>query len=257
MLRKWLKQLTRRFGYDIVKYYGDPNDIFPSDFDDELKAIVKAVQPFTMTTKEKIFAMVEATKYVTRANIPGSIVECGVWRGGSMMAAAYALKNLGVTNRDLFLYDTYTGMVAPDALIDVSVVGESAVSMFKHLQTGDDTSAWCLASIEDARNNLYSTGYNPEKIHLIKGKVEDTIPSHMPDQISILRLDTDWYESTLHELVHLYPRLVVGGVLLTDDYGHWMGNRKAIDEYFAQHHIPILLHRIDYAGRAFIKMRDS
>jgi hypothetical protein len=68
-----------------------------------------------------------------------------------------------------------------------------------------------------------------------------------------LRLDTDWYESTKHELVHQYPKLSVGGVLIIDDYGHWQGARQAVDEYFNDNRLPILLNRIDYTGRIAIK----
>jgi hypothetical protein len=87
----------------------------------------------------------------------------------------------------------------------------------------------------------------------VKGKVEDTIPRAAPKQIALLRLDTDWYESTYHELKHLYPRLVPGGVLILDDYGHWEGARRAVDQYFEEERIRLFLHRIDYAGRLAIK----
>ncbi len=89
---------------------------------------------------------------------------------------------------------------------------------------------------------------------MIKGKVEETIPHDIPEKISILRLDTDWYESTYHELVHLYPRLVKGGVLIIDDYGHWQGARKAVDQYFQENNIPVLLNWIDYTGRVAVKI---
>jgi hypothetical protein len=75
----------------------------------------------------------------------------------------------------------------------------------------------------------------------------------LPEQIAVLRLDTDFYESTRHELRHLYPRLVHGGVLIIDDYGHWAGARKAVDEYIAEEGIRLLLNRIDYTGRIAIK----
>jgi hypothetical protein len=105
--------------------------------------------------------------------------------------------------------------------------------------------------MEDVRANLLSTGYPAEKIHLIKGKVEDTIPGTLPRGLSILRLDTDWYESTRHELIHLYPLLHPKGVLIIDDYGDWQGAKKAVDEYFKESEI--FLHRIDRTGRIAIK----
>lgn len=115
------------------------------------------------------------------------------------------------------------------------------------------TKIWCEASLEDVQENMKSTGYPAERIHFIKGPVEETIPGRLPNRIAILRLDTDWYESTKHELIHLYPLLVPGGVLIIDDYGHWQGAQKAVDEYFAQAGIKALLARIDYTCRMMIK----
>jgi hypothetical protein len=101
--------------------------------------------------------------------------------------------------------------------------------------------------------NLASTGYPAERVRLVKGKVEDTIPVVAPPEIALIRLDTDWYESTRHSLDHLYPRLAAGGVLMIDDYGHWKGSKQATDDYFARNASPILLSRIDYTGRMGVK----
>jgi hypothetical protein len=100
---------------------------------------------------------------------------------------------------------------------------------------------------------MYETGYDREKISFVKGKVEETIPDNAPQSISLLRLDTDWYESTRHELIHLYPRLSHGGVIIIDDYGHWLGARKAVDEYIEQNNLCLLLNRLDYTGRIGVK----
>src|SRR5690606_24776929 len=102
-------------------------------------------------------------------------------------------------------------------------------------------------------SNMVSTGYPMERCHFVEGKVEDTIPATVPDRISLLRLDTDWYESTRHELEHLWPLLQPGGVLIIDDYGHFEGARKAVDEYFLDRSDAPLLNRIDYTGRIAIK----
>jgi len=107
--------------------------------------------------------------------------------------------------------------------------------------------------LDEVKKNVYGTGYPQDKIHFVKGKVEDTIPGTMPNQIALLRLDTDWYQSTMHELTHLFPLLQAKGVLIIDDYGHWQGAGKAVDEYFADKQISILLNRIDYSGRIAIK----
>jgi hypothetical protein len=110
-----------------------------------------------------------------------------------------------------------------------------------------------LGSLEEVKRNLYSTGYPKDKLHFIEGKVENTIPGFSPEEIALLRLDTDWYESTKHELVHLYPRLVQNGILIVDDYGHWKGSAKAVDEYIKEKNLCVYLNRIDYSGRLAVK----
>ena len=225
----------------------------PPDFDELTTRIFNTVNPYTMTSPERVAALVEAVRYVVANDIPGDFVECGVWRGGSSMAAALALKELGDVSRELWLYDTYEGMSAPTGE-DVDVGGQSAATKFSQRQLSEDSSEWCRSPIDDVRRNLESTGYPADKLHFVKGKVQDTIPGEIPaDAIAILRLDTDWYESTRHEMQHLYPRLARNGVLILDDYGYWQGARKAVDEYFAAHEIRPLMGRVDFAGRMILK----
>src|SRR5207344_857055 len=110
---------------------------------------------------------------------------------------------------------------------------------------------WCRAGFDEVVRNLASTGYPSDRLHFIRGRVEDTIPAGAPEKIALLRLDTDWYESTRHELTHLFPRLSTHGVLIIDDYGHWQGARRAVDEYFSA--TPILLNAIDFTARIAVK----
>ena len=170
-----------------------------------------------------------------------------------MMVIARTLLAHGDRSRNLYLYDTYEGMSAPtehDRSFD-GVAADVQLARDQDRQNG----IWCEASLEDVKANLAATGYPMERVFFIKGKVEDTIPASpdIPSRIAVLRLDTDWYESTKHELVHLYPRLSPKGVLLIDDYGHWQGARKAVDEYFAATSPGVFLHRIDSTGRALVK----
>ena len=112
---------------------------------------------------------------------------------------------------------------------------------------------WCYAPLDAVREAVLSSGYPSRKITFVKGRVEDTLPQAAPEKIAILRLDTDWYESTRHELETLYPRLVRGGVLILDDYGHWQGAKKAVDEYIEKNDLKLFLSRTDYTGRVAIK----
>lgn len=209
--------------------------------------IIDFCSPYTKTGHARLSALISAVRNVCDAGVEGDIVECGVWRGGSMMAAAMTLQELG-QSRVLHLFDTFDGMPPPGAE-DVDLRGVHAASIMAREQkeTGE---VFSWSPLDDVCKNMAATGYPQELVRFVKGMVEDTIPSEAPETIAILRLDTDWYASTKHELEHLYPRLSVGGVLIIDDYGHWGGARKAVDEYFAG---GVELTAIDYTGRMLTK----
>lgn len=224
----------------------------PDASDLDIETILR-VQPFTMTSPERILALCNAVEYLVKSKIEGSIVECGVWRGGSSAAAAITLRQLNDHSRSLWLYDTYEGM-SPPSVDDVDCWGHDADGLLKQQDPKDASSVWCVSSLDEVKQVIASTDYPKDQVHFVEGKVEETIPNAMPEKIALLRLDTDWYESTKWELENLFPRLVPGGVLIIDDYGHWKGCRKAVDEYFAKNSIPMLLNRIDYTGRLGIKL---
>lgn len=236
-------------GFDITSFprFGYDKDDLPEDISPFTKEIYYSIKPYTMTCIERIDALVNAVQHIVRNNIEGAIVECGVWKGGSIMAAALTLKMLGIFNRELYLYDTFSGMTEPGE-IDVSVDGEAAKQTFSQKKIAKDQSDWCFSSLEEVKENVLSTGYPPEMFHFVKGKVENTIPQTIPSRISLLRLDTDWYESTKHEMNHLFPILTKNGVLIIDDYGYWKGSRKAVDEYLKENKICMLLNKTDNFG---------
>ncbi|MFZ2013998.1 MAG: TylF/MycF/NovP-related O-methyltransferase [Nocardioides sp.] len=203
-------------------------------FDEELWATVERVQPQTMTGPAKLAALVEATRYVARHRVPGDVVECGVWRGGSMQAIALTLLSRGDVDRELHLFDTFEGMPPPTAE-DARTTEVGAVPADQMLAESDRESAlWAIAGLDVVKQAMADTGYPADKVHFHPGLVEDTTPGQAPDTIALLRLDTDWYASTKHELEHLYDRLSPGGVLILDDYGDWDGARKATDEWLAE-----------------------
>jgi hypothetical protein len=204
-----------------------------------------------MGSVERLYALFHAVRHVEERGLPGDIVECGVRRGGSAMACAITLRQMGSTHRTIHLYDTFTGMPQPAAR-DVDLRGRDALATWESGREADGN-AWCRAGIADVRRNMAATGYPEDRIRLVAGKVEETLPAQSPATIALLRLDTDWYESTRHELVHLYPRLVPGGVLIIDDYGYWRGAREATDEYLRENGIRVLLNRIDHTARLAVK----
>jgi hypothetical protein len=218
--------------------------------DPEFLKVLASSRPFTLTSEERMYALYTAVKYIVTANIAGDFVECGVWRGGSCMNMALTLMQCGKCDRDLYLFDTYEGMTPPEG-VDVDLLGRPATQLLNSPTDSETTN--CFASLDLVRDNMRTTGYPMEKIHFVKGPVESTVPSQAPQKIALLRLDTDWYASTRHELEQLYPRLDAGGILIIDDYGHWGGSRKATDDYFATLHPPVLMHRIDYSGRLIVK----
>jgi hypothetical protein len=223
---------------------------FPFDFDEADKELYRRIGPYTMTTPPRVYALVRAVEYAVTRGVPGAIVECGVWRGGSMMAAALTLLRLGVADRELYLYDTFAGMPPPTEA-DTTRSGERAADLLA--ENDEDSHIWAIASLSDVRAAVLSTDYPEPQIHFVEGLVEETLPASAPEEIAILRLDTDWYRSTKHELEQLYPRLAPGGVLILDDYGHWQGARRAVDEYFEEEHITLLLNRVDGTARIGVK----
>lgn len=253
MLKGFIKKQLTKWGYDIVKL--NKADRWPIDFEEAHKKIIQKVRPYTMTSHERIFGLVEAVKYLAKNNIQGDIVECGVWKGGSMLAIAEALITMNEKNRDLYLYDTYEGMSQPTEH-DVNFTDQKAQDLLTTDKNKEENFVWAYSTLETVKQTMSLTIYPENKVHYIKGKVEDSIPSTLPGRIALLRLDTDWYESTRHELIYLFPLLVKGGILIIDDYGFWKGARKAVDEYINDNKIQILLNRLDDTGRIGVKLNS-
>lgn len=246
----WIRQARARARNEVRRatILASPQDL----------QIVAGVRGLTLTNPLRIHALLDAVAYVVARGVPGAFAECGVWRGGSVLAMIRKLQQLGVTDRDIHLYDTFEGMTAPTAN-DTSAFEPPALATWSQA-LGQGRRAWDnlfreeLFSEQQVRDTVLASGYPPERVHFIKGPVEQTLPGRAPAQLALLRLDTDWYESTRHELECLYPRLADGGVLIIDDYGHWEGCRRAVDEYFARpgHRLP-LINRIDYSARIAVK----
>lgn len=214
-------------------------DMYEGDFHD----LLVETRLYSMTSVERLFDLWKSVRYIVEAGIPGAIIECGVWRGGSMMLAAKTLLSLGVTDRRLLLYDTYEGHSQPPKEWNGDIFGGNGHDQW--------TPEWNKVSIEDVRANMALTGYPMENVCLVKGKVEDTLPG-FSEPVALARLDTDWYESAAVELEVLWPCVSRGGILIMDDYGHYLGQRKACDDYFSDK--PIKLNRVDYGCRTAQKV---
>jgi O-methyltransferase len=212
--------------------------------DSEARATMHAVKARTMTSYARIFALVVATRYVVDQHVAGDVVECGVWRGGSMQVVARTLLERGVGDRELHLFDTFEGM-PPPTTEDRRIKGAPASELLASRER--TANIWAIAGLDDVRAGMAETDYPADRIHYHPGLVQDTIPPDAPERIALLRLDTDWYASTRHELDHLYDRLVPGGVLIIDDYDYWEGSREATDEFLAASGARLLLVPVDTA----------
>lgn len=230
---------------------------FERTIDDWATEIIESARPYTMTSTERLVAVIDAVSYVVARGVGGALVECGVWRGGSILTMIRTLQHFGADDRDVYLFDTFDGMTAPTDEDTSSFDGSARTEWEAATEAGEQP--WQgffraeVFNLDDLRAMLAATGYPEARLHFVQGPVEETLPAQAPAEVALLRLDTDWYESTRHEMEHLYPRLVDNGVLIVDDYGHWDGARRAVDEHFAAHPPAPLLQRVDYTCRMGVK----
>lgn len=250
ILKRLVKGSLRVVGLDLVSM--KVRSRLHADFDAFENQVLSEALPFTMTNPERLVMLSRAVKHVVNTRVPGAIVECGVWRGGSMMVAASTLLRADAADRRLYLFDTFEGMPEPSAH-DRTVFGDSAAERFEARRRAGAGHDRTRAGIDEVRSNMASTGYPAQLVEYVAGKVEDTLPARAPDEIAVLRLDTNWYESTRHELETLWPRVSRGGIVIFDDYGHWEGCRRAVDEYLGRLEAPPFLFRTDYSERVLVK----
>ena len=164
------------------------------------------------------------------------------------------LENEISQKKKLWLYDTFEGM-ANVSKYDENILNQNAtVELDSSKKKENSKDIWAYSPLSYVEKNMKNTGLNLNNIRYVKGLVEETLERESPNKISILRLDTDFYESTKKELEELYPLLEVGGIIIIDDYGHWKGCKKAVDEYFEDKK-NIFFQQIDYSGLIGVKTK--
>lgn len=207
----------------------------------------------SMVSYQRLCATLLACKHAIESKIPGDFVECGVWRGGNALIAAWMFKKYQV-NKKVYLFDTFQGMTKPSKKDQHLIKGNDPMQKFLDKQK-DSHNEWCYASLEDVKSHFKSLELLSDHIFFIQGDVELTLAQeqNLPKQISVLRLDTDWYASTYKELNVLYPLLANGGTLIIDDYGTWKGSKDAVDQYFNEHPPRLLFQFTDDSGRMATK----
>ena len=252
MIKKLLQSAQKIFDHR----QGEPKSLVPVEFEENDVKIFDYVikNNLTMVSPQRLIATIQACKYVVSNEISGDFVECGVWRGGNSIAAKLVFESYG-SNKNVILIDTFAGMTEPTVWDETTRHSIPAKKRFLEAQK-EDHNSWCYASLEEVKNNFARAAAGPEGVKYIAGDIVETLHTteDLPLEISVLRLDTDWYESTKSAMEVLYPLLTSGGVLIIDDYGHWDGARKAVEEYFStKPEKRPLLQYTDYTGRMGIK----
>ncbi len=249
-----IKRLINKFNFRIEhkNSWYKRNEHFIAEIDENELEIIKKISNYSMSTPANHWAIIQSIKHISKYNIKGDFVECGVWKGGNLILFKIISDKFNLNNR-IYAFDTFEGMPEPGGE-DFDLKGINAKQIYDKYRNKDIK--WCYSNLEEVKSNIMS--FNKKYIdefNFIKGKVENTLidERNLPEKISLLRLDTDFYESTKKELEVLYPRLSSGGVLIIDDYGHWKGTKKAVDEYFQLSKNFEWLHRIDYGSRLLIK----
>jgi len=208
------------------------------------KEFLNIVRGYTMTSVERINALYDSLEYIRENDIEGDFIECGVWRGGNILGIMSYLDFYQMNDRMVWLYDTFKGMTPPED-VDVDIHGHKAEKIL--------SSVMCISSLEEVKKNLSACKF--PNVKFVVGDILETLNAgkNIPKHIALLRLDTDWYQSTKKEMDVLYPLLSKQGVLIVDDYGHWKGSKKAVDEYFENANQKPNIEPIDYTGIKIIK----
>jgi len=217
---------------------------------DWVDSVKNLCRPFTALSPERLQNNIDMMTHVNTFGIAGDIVEIGVYKGGSMLAFLKAHENTAISfKRTFHLYDTFSGMTPPTEA-DVDLNGFTANHL---MQQNSDVK--CISNLDEVQANISNnTKIQPIHIHYHVGDIMQN--KVYPDKIAILRLDTDWYESTAFELANFYDKVVPGGAVIIDDYGHWMGCKRAVDEFLTKHP-EIEMKRIDYTGVYWLKTTST
>ena len=254
MLKNMLKAFLRK-NKRIVSFYYKARFIAKAFsrnlFHLERFMLFMKVLPYTMAGYERLSNAYQLAKRAEKENLQGAFVECGVWKGGTMGIMAYAARKNPA--RSIWLCDSFEGLPEP-GIKD----GEVAKSYAKNKNSGNlNAIGECVGLLVDVKK-LFSSilKIKEDRVYIERGWFQNTLQKTKEriGAIAILRLDADWYESTRCILENLYDNVVSGGYVIIDDYGHWEGCKKAVDEFFKKRNLHISLTRIDYTGVYFKKI---
>ena len=251
-----IKRIIRKssalvFLYERVLFLGHlfKNDILRLRV--EKAHVFLKVLPYTMAGYKRLANAYDLAQDIENNGVKGSFVEFGVWKGGISGAMAKVADSRG-SKRIVWLFDSFEGLPEPtdkDGGVAQEYAEDKATGKFESIKR-------CVGPLEDVQHLLFSVlRLQKENIKVEKGWFQETLPLVKTElgPIAILRLDADWYESTKYLLEELYDQVVSGGYIIIDDYGHWEGCKKAVDEFMEKRNIKTELIRIDYTGVYFQK----
>lgn len=214
---------------------------FPEISDETFWELYELAAPCSMVHVTGFYNVYQTLRYLAANAIPGDLVECGCFLGGVAIFMGALRNRLGLSEKRIYLYDTFDG----------PPLGTRGT----RIATGEtEIRRRTLPNYEEAvRENVREALGTLDGFTLVAGKVEETLPRSVHRELALIRLDTDYYESTRIELETLYPKLVRGGALIVDDYGIYEEARRATDEYLAAQPLRPLLNRIDNGIWAGVK----
>lgn len=249
MLSKIKNLIKNRELYKKIRFWGD---IPPADFLNVEKLwLFNKVYPYTMSGYKRLSNVYQLANAIEKKNIKGAFVECGVWKGGCSAIMAYIAKKTG-SNRKIWLFDSFEGLPEPtkeDGLMAQQYAENKAAGKLKSIEK-------CVGPLEDVNKVMFEVlKLKKENIVIKKGWFQNSLPREKENigPIAILRLDGDWYESTKVCLDNLYDKVIIGGYIIIDDYGHWEGAKRALEDFFKERGIKPNLVKIDYTGVYFKK----
>lgn len=201
------------------------------------KVIANIVQPFTLVGPERIRNLYRLARRIETERISGDVVECGVFNGGTAAVLAHFATHSRL-RRTVWLFDSFEGM--PQTTEED---GEAAQAY-----TGE-----VVGNVKNVLQVLKMVDADLARVRIVEGWFHDTFATVNIERIALLNIDADWYESVKLCLETFYDKVVVGGYILIDDYGHWAGCQRAVDQFFATRQVPCKLHKVDYTARWFQK----
>lgn len=249
-ISNYLNKFLNIFGLRII--YNRDHIFNHNDFEIEN---IKISKMYSMTGEKRMSYLTKVINYIFQNKINGDFVECGVWQGGNLILMQRLIDYYN-ESRSIYGYDTFEGMTDPNKN-DIDINNQDASNLMhseRKVENADTQNIWCYSSLDTVKKNLMKYT-KKDNLKLIKGDVKISLKDtkNLPEKISLLRLDTDFYESTKIELETLFPLVVKNGVIIIDDYGHWKGQKKAVDEYMSKNKISSFLFEVDYSCRIFIK----